>query len=357
MLPQGRDRPIDVIGSRFAANREVRDVIHAGGGGLLDRHAVRNVARHRHAEPVRIGGDRLDDRRRNQTVDLDLLKSGVVVLADDLPSLLRSGGGVDPESIRPAAIDKAGKQTSRGPTARPAAIASRSGVMNSNSLPMSRTVVTPAATYTGAHSTCVTCVCMSHRPGTTVFFPPIRQYLLECGITVSSFDKRGVGDSTGRWQEAAIEEQASDAIACLEALRADASSNGRVGLYGHSQGGWASSRLRLVVHGRRCVTSSGPGVTPAAQERWATRTYVARSDIPEEEIEEVERYYDRVLSMMRAGMPLARARKELEESGFPSAFETLSLPVLPEDDGEWRLRPLSSTMTRGPRSSATACRC
>jgi pimeloyl-ACP methyl ester carboxylesterase len=54
-----------------------------------------------------------------------------------------------------------------------------------------------------------------------VFFPPIRQYLLECGITVSSFDKRGVGDSTGRWQEAAIEEQASDAIACLEALRAD----------------------------------------------------------------------------------------------------------------------------------------
>ena len=44
-----------------------------------------------------------------------------------------------------------------------------------------------------------------------VFFPPIREYLLEAGIAVSSFDKRGVGGSTGRWEEAAIGEQASDA--------------------------------------------------------------------------------------------------------------------------------------------------
>src|SRR5580765_7589375 len=33
---------------------------------------------------------------------------------------------------------------------------------------MSRTVVTPAARYTGAHSTCVTWVCMSHSPGMMV---------------------------------------------------------------------------------------------------------------------------------------------------------------------------------------------
>lgn len=111
-----------------------------------------------------------------------------------------------------------------------------------------------------------------------VFFPPIRQYLLECGITVSSFDKRGVGDSTGRWQEAAIEEQASDAIACLEALRADASSNGRVGLYGHSQGGWASSRLRLVVHGRRLSSRArGPESRPPLRSGGRrARTWLAR---------------------------------------------------------------------------------
>src|SRR5262245_54064587 len=52
-----------------------------------------------------------------------------------------------------------------------------------------------------------------------VFFPPIRRHLLESGIAVSSFDKRGVGESEGRWQEAAIGEQAFDAIACVEALK------------------------------------------------------------------------------------------------------------------------------------------
>lgn len=33
-----------------------------------------------------------------------------------------------------------------------------------------------------------------------VYFPPIREQLLEAGVAVCSFDKR-VGGSTGRWQE------------------------------------------------------------------------------------------------------------------------------------------------------------
>jgi uncharacterized protein len=171
-----------------------------------------------------------------------------------------------------------------------------------------------------------------------VFFPPIRQYLLESGVAVSSFDKRGVGKSSGRWQEAAIEEQASDAIACIDALRADAFLDGPVGLYGHSQGGWV-----VVEAAARCpdaafvVTSSGPGVTPGEQERWATRAYLTRAGIPENEIEEVGRYYDRVIAMMRSGIPLAVARERVEANGFPQAFETVSLPVLPEDEADWQL--------------------
>ena len=47
-----------------------------------------------------------------------------------------------------------------------------------------------------------------------VYFPPIRSHLLESGLAVASFDKRVVGASTGRWEEAAIVEQADDALAC-----------------------------------------------------------------------------------------------------------------------------------------------
>ena len=171
-----------------------------------------------------------------------------------------------------------------------------------------------------------------------VFFPPIRRQLLGSGIAVSSFDKRGVGASSGRWQEAAIEEQASDAIACLDALQADSSLDGPVGLYGHSQGGWV-----VVEAAARCldvafvVTSSGPGVTPGEQERWAARSHLTRAGIPANEIEEVGRYYDRIIAIMRSGIPLAAARERVEANGFPQAFTTLSLPVLPEDEADWQL--------------------
>ncbi|HET7744801.1 MAG TPA: alpha/beta hydrolase [Gaiellaceae bacterium] len=171
-----------------------------------------------------------------------------------------------------------------------------------------------------------------------VFFPPIREHLLANNVAVSSFDKRGVGESTGSWLDAGIEEQAGDALACLAAQRADESLDGPVGLYGHSQGGWV-----VLDAAARCpdaafvITSSGPGVSPERQERYATRLHMARSGIGESEIDEVSRYYDRVVSLLRSGSSLADARAHVEADGFPQAFETLSLPVLPDSEAEWRL--------------------
>jgi pimeloyl-ACP methyl ester carboxylesterase len=53
-----------------------------------------------------------------------------------------------------------------------------------------------------------------------------------------------------------------------------------VGLFGHSQGGW----VLVEAAGRSpeaafVVTSSGPGVTPAEQERYPHRTYLADGDV------------------------------------------------------------------------------
>jgi uncharacterized protein len=169
-----------------------------------------------------------------------------------------------------------------------------------------------------------------------VFFPPIREHLLAAGIAVSSFDKRGVGGSTGRWQEAAIAEQASDANCCLELLRGHV--GGRVGLFGHSQGGWVV--IEAAAHSPDAafaISSSGPGVTPEQQERYATQLYMKRAGISEEEIEEMRRYYDDLVTMMRAGASLDDARRRVEEGGFPQTFATLAIPVLPDDDAEWKL--------------------
>jgi pimeloyl-ACP methyl ester carboxylesterase len=171
-----------------------------------------------------------------------------------------------------------------------------------------------------------------------VYFPPIRAHLLEAGIAVASFDKRGVGESTGRWEEAGIVEQADDAIVCLGALLSDLAPDSPVGLFGHSQGGWvvveAASRGGDVAF---VITNAGPGVTPAEQERWATRAYMRRAAIPESEIEEVDRYFDHLLSLMRAGVPFEQVQARVDAEGFPPAFETLGLPFLPESADQWSL--------------------
>ena len=169
-----------------------------------------------------------------------------------------------------------------------------------------------------------------------VFFPPIREHLLDAGIAVSSFDKRGVGESTGHWEEAAIGEQARDALACVAALRFEVEAP--VGVFGHSQGGWvvveAAGRSRDVAF---VVTSSGPGVTPGEQERYATRAYMAEAGVPEAELDEVGRYFDHLVSMMRARTPFEDVGKRIDEEGFPTAFARLSLPFLPESEAEWNL--------------------
>jgi pimeloyl-ACP methyl ester carboxylesterase len=101
------------------------------------------------------------------------------------------------------------------------------------------------------------------------YFVPIRQALLRSGFAVCSFDKRGVGDSTGRWQDAGIVEQADDLLACLGLLLSDREIPKPVGLFGHSQGGW----VVIEAAGRKpeiafVIANSGPGVAPAEQERY-----------------------------------------------------------------------------------------
>jgi uncharacterized protein len=180
-----------------------------------------------------------------------------------------------------------------------------------------------------------------------VYFPPIREHLLAAGIAVASFDKRGVGGSTGRWQEAAIVVQASDAVCCLERVRAEVGR--QVGLFGHSQGGWvvveAAARLPEAAF---VITSSGPGVSPERQERYATQLYMKRAGISEVEIDEVRRYYDDIVSLMRAGASLADARHRIEGGGFPQAFATLGLPVLPEEEVDWKLAAMLMDYDPGP---------
>ena len=63
------------------------------------------------------------------------------------------------------------------------------------------------------------------------------------GLAVLIYDKRGVGGSTGKWDEATIPDLTSDALAAVEFLRGYSTIDpAKVGLWGISQGGQMCSR-------------------------------------------------------------------------------------------------------------------
>ena len=88
------------------------------------------------------------------------------------------------------------------------------------------------------------------------------------GFAVLSFDKRGVGKSTGNWGEASFEDLADDAVAGARFLQArkDIAAN-QIGFWGLSQGGWiaplAASRMPETAF---AIALSGGGLSPAVQE-------------------------------------------------------------------------------------------
>ncbi|HEY0730691.1 MAG TPA: alpha/beta fold hydrolase, partial [Pyrinomonadaceae bacterium] len=88
------------------------------------------------------------------------------------------------------------------------------------------------------------------------------------GFAVLSYDKRGVGKSTGNWREASFVDLADDAVMAAKFLqtRTDVAAN-QIGFWGLSQGGWiaplAASRFPDAAF---AIALSGGGLSPAETE-------------------------------------------------------------------------------------------
>ena len=76
------------------------------------------------------------------------------------------------------------------------------------------------------------------------YFVPIRSCFLDRGIATFAFDKPGCGESTGDWREYALGARAEQLLTALELIRDHPAIRGqRVGLWGHSQGGWLTQKI------------------------------------------------------------------------------------------------------------------
>lgn len=171
-----------------------------------------------------------------------------------------------------------------------------------------------------------------------VFFPPIREHLVANGLAVASFDKRGVGASTGDWLSAGIGEQADDALAALEVLgRTPELTDVPIGLYGHSQGGWvvleAAAREPRVAF---VVTNSGPGVSPAEQERYAASVGLGGSGLSPGEIEAGLLSYEAMFESIRVGRSYGEFQRGLASAAEQRRFDNLAqVAFVPNDEAVW----------------------
>ena len=178
-----------------------------------------------------------------------------------------------------------------------------------------------------------------------VLFPPIREHLLEAGIAVCSFDKRGVGGSAGSWLDAGIGEQADDLLAGL-AVFAESAHGLPIGLFGHSQGGWVV--VEAAARGfpiEFVITNSGPGVSPARQERYS----LANKLSGEGKARALETY-DAVVAVMGECPTLEEGLEQLDAADVPYR-ELPGLEFMFEEDAVWRLSAKIFDYDPGPALS------
>jgi len=108
------------------------------------------------------------------------------------------------------------------------------------------------------------------------------------GFAVLSYDKRGVGKSTGNWREASFEDLADDAVAAARFLQArtDIAAN-QIGFWGLSQGGWiaplAASRFPDAAF---AIALSGGGLSPAETELFDTEYELTKAGYTADEVKD-----------------------------------------------------------------------
>jgi pimeloyl-ACP methyl ester carboxylesterase len=109
------------------------------------------------------------------------------------------------------------------------------------------------------------------------YFPDLQALFVSAGVAVLAYDKRGVGQSGGvfpgdRADERAIDQLARDTEAALRFLAAQPGiDRARVGIAGHSQGGWIAPLAATREPAARFVVAfAGSSLSQGETDAWAS---------------------------------------------------------------------------------------
>jgi hypothetical protein len=152
------------------------------------------------------------------------------------------------------------------------------------------------------------------------YLAPWVDYFARNGVAVLAYDKRGVRDSTGDWQQSDFEDLAADVLAGIQLLkgRSDIDPH-RIGLFAASQGGWiaplAAAKSRdvafIILHAGSALPVGKNGLAYVEAE---LRGY----GFPESEVERALAYYrlnDEVTRTGHGWETLQEAYRQAHASG------------------------------------------
>lgn len=144
------------------------------------------------------------------------------------------------------------------------------------------------------------------------------------GVAALTYDKRGVGSSTGDWRRASFDDLIGDALAGVELLFSHPSIDGtRIGVHGQGHGG----SLAPLLAGRDgrvafVIAAAAPGVPLAEVEEYSLRNRVGIASLPPDDSTAAATYIDAIVDVAFRGAERARldsAWAEIREE--PWAFE------------------------------------
>lgn len=155
------------------------------------------------------------------------------------------------------------------------------------------------------------------------------------GFVVLSYDKRGVGKSTGNWGAASFEDLADDAVAGAKFLQTRTEVNPKqIGFWGLSQGGWiaplAASRFPDAAF---AIALSGGGLSPAEQELFDSEYELSKAGYTADEV--------------KAALTFQRLKNEIIASkAADDKWEEYARLRLTAKDAKWYRQP--GIDVRGP---------
>lgn len=172
-------------------------------------------------------------------------------------------------------------------------------------------------------------------PSTHYDFAEWALYLAGHGIVSLSYDKRGVGGSSGDWEEATFDDLAGDAAGALRHLR-EHSEVVIAGLAGTSQGAWVAPMAAAAGGADFVVVSGGGPITPARQEFYRRILLLERDGTAPDEIDRAREALDLYFRFLREPDALANEMSDVWERIAEMPWRrTVGIPPRNPTVGEW----------------------